>query len=128
MSNWAQNILRTAPPTPPIGKVYSASVIRVIDGDTLLLSIDLGFSTLTHAKVRLYGINAPESRSRDPLEKELGLKAKAFLHMLLHEKLVTIQCLGLGSFGRWLVFVWLGDLFVNGHMIRSRFAKPLTTR
>jgi micrococcal nuclease len=111
-----------------VGNVYKASVSRVIDGDTLLLCIDLGFCVSTHVRVRLFGINAPESRSRDPVEKASGLRSKAFVHSLLDNKSVTIQCLGMGSFGRWLVFLWLGELFVNGHLIRSRFAQPLTTR
>lgn len=57
---------------------YSAEVKRVVDGDTFDCVIDLGFDVLIKARVRLYGINTPESRTKDAAEKEMGLKAKAF--------------------------------------------------
>jgi len=57
---------------------YSARVLKVIDGDTLDVMIDLGFNIHHKARVRLYGVNTPESRTKDLAEKELGLKAKSF--------------------------------------------------
>ena len=48
---------------------YNAKLLRVVDGDTLDASIDLGFDVWVKKRVRLYGINAPESRTRD-LEKK----------------------------------------------------------
>ena len=57
---------------------YSATVLKVIDGDTLDVMIDLGFSIHHKARVRLYGVNTPESRTKDLAEKEMGLKAKTF--------------------------------------------------
>jgi len=57
---------------------YSAEVKRVVDGDTFDCVIDLGFDVLIKARVRLYGINTPESRTKDAAEKQMGLKAKAF--------------------------------------------------
>ena len=55
---------------------YNAKVLRVVDGDTIDLMVDLGFSIHHKVRVRLYGINTPESRTRDLEEKALGLKAK----------------------------------------------------
>ena len=55
---------------------YNAKVVRVVDGDTIDLLVDLGFSIHHKVRVRLYGINTPESRTRDLEEKALGLKAK----------------------------------------------------
>jgi len=55
---------------------YSAKVKRVVDGDTVDLLVDLGFDIHHKIRVRLYGINTPESRTRDLEEKALGLKAK----------------------------------------------------
>lgn len=57
---------------------YSAKVLDVIDGDTLDLLVDLGFNVHHQIRVRLNGINTPESRTSDTREKELGLKAKDF--------------------------------------------------
>jgi len=57
---------------------YGAKVLKVIDGDTIDLRIDLGFKIHHEIRVRLYGVNTPESRTKDLKEKELGLKAKKF--------------------------------------------------
>jgi micrococcal nuclease len=57
---------------------YGATVLKVIDGDTIELMVDLGFSVHHKIRVRLYGVNTPESRTKDLKEKELGLKAKQF--------------------------------------------------
>lgn len=57
---------------------YGATVIDVIDGDTIDLMIDLGFNIHHKIRVRLYGVNTPESRTKDLKEKEMGLKAKSF--------------------------------------------------
>jgi micrococcal nuclease len=58
---------------------YGATILRVIDGDTVDLMVDLGFSVHHKIRVRLYGINTPESRTKNLKEKELGLKAKKFV-------------------------------------------------
>ena len=57
---------------------YGAKPLKVIDGDTIDLMIDLGFNIHHKIRVRLYGVNTPESRTKDAAEKELGLKAKSF--------------------------------------------------
>ena len=57
---------------------YGATVLNVVDGDTVDLMVDLGFKVHHKIRVRLYGVNTPESRTKDLKEKELGLKAKAF--------------------------------------------------
>ena len=57
---------------------YMAKVLKVVDGDTFDVMIDLGFNVHHKARVRLHGVNTPESRTKDAAEKEMGLKAKAF--------------------------------------------------
>lgn len=57
---------------------YTGNVLKVIDGDTFDVMIDLGFDIHFKARVRLYGVNTPESRTKDAAEKEMGLKAKSF--------------------------------------------------
>ena len=56
---------------------YKASLVKVVDGDTIDVDLDLGFGVwLKKQRVRLYGINTPESRTRDLEEKKRGLAAK----------------------------------------------------
>ena len=72
---------------------YKCKVIRVIDGDTVDVNIDLGFGVWLHKeRVRIQGIDTPESRTRDKEEKVYGLAAKAELKVLLDDdnvKLIT---------------------------------------
>ena len=62
---------------------YNAIVDRVVDGDTIKCTVDLGFSTWKKITVRMEGINTPESRTRDLEEKKLGLAAKDRLKEIL---------------------------------------------
>ena len=55
---------------------------RVVDGDTFDAFIDLGFNTLVKKRIRIYGINCPECRTRNKKEKEKGLLAKKFLQQI----------------------------------------------
>jgi len=58
---------------------YGAKIEKVIDGDTVDLSVDLGFDIHHKIRVRLYGVDTPESRTVNKAEKEAGLKAKEFV-------------------------------------------------
>ena len=62
---------------------YEAQVTRVVDGDTIDALVDLGFDIHKSIRIRLVGMNAPESRTRDLEEKKLGLAAKAGLIEIL---------------------------------------------
>ena len=55
---------------------YKAIIRRVVDGDTVDVTLDLGFNILYNSRIRLHGIDAPESRTRDLEEKARGLAAK----------------------------------------------------
>lgn len=84
---------------------YKAKLLRVIDGDTIDVDIDLGFDVwLRKQRVRLAGIDTPESRTRNKAEKALGLRAKEFLQKALvtKEDYITFESLGRGKFGRIL--------------------------
>ena len=81
---------------------YNCTLDRVIDGDTIDVHIDLGFEIqLTKQRVRLAGIDTPESRTRNLEEKKLGLAAKERLKELCGEKLQLLS-LGKGKYGRIL--------------------------
>ena len=58
---------------------YRAVVDRVVDGDTIDVTLDLGFDIQMKGRVRFHGINAPESRTRDAVEKQKGLAAKRYV-------------------------------------------------
>ena len=63
---------------------YRVEVVRVVDGDTVDVDIDLGFGVcLTNQRIRLVGIDAPETRTRDLAEKAAGLETKAFVEVAL---------------------------------------------
>jgi len=81
---------------------YKAKLVRVIDGDTIDVDIDLGFDVwLKKQRIRLAGIDAPESRTRNKLEKALGLAAKERLTELCSAEM-QVESLGKGKFGRIL--------------------------
>lgn len=83
--------------------IYNVNkIVKVVDGDTVDILIDLGFHTYIHKRVRLYGLNAPESRTRDKEEKARGMAAKKRLKELLKSKQIKIISHGVGKFGRVL--------------------------
>jgi len=103
---------------------YNAKVERVIDGDTIDAMIDLGFDTWVSKRIRFYGIDAPESRTRDLEEKKRGKAATAYLSAILDENNneFILKSHGVGKFGRCLgeLFVEsLGDLSVQQQMINE---------
>jgi len=90
--------------------IYNAEVKRVVDGDTFDIVIDLGFDTLRKGRVRLYGVNTPESRTKDLAEKQKGLAAKEFTDQWIKKannkvKIETILDKN-EKYGRVLARVW----------------------
>jgi len=91
---------------------YGATVIGVVDGDTVDLMVDLGFSVHHKIRVRLYGINTPESRTKDLKEKELGLKAKKFVEdWMINHKWVFVNTIPdkNDKYGRVLARIYSSD-------------------
>ena len=94
---------------------YKANLIRVIDGDTIDAMIDLGFETWVKKRIRLHGIDAYESRTRDKAEKLKGLAAKARLKEVLeNQDEFTLISHGVGKYGRCL-----GEIRVTKRYIKS---------
>ena len=94
---------------------YRCKIRRVVDGDTVDVDIDLGFGMWIHnERIRLYGVDTPESRTRDLEEKKYGLAEKDFVLSYLpedsYQTLVTVKDKA-GKFGRVLgkFVVELGD-------------------
>ena len=89
--------------------VYNCTLDRVVDGDTVDVNLDLGFSViLAKQRVRLAGIDTPESRTRDKAEKVLGLPAKELLKSLCEDGCV-VESLGKGKYGRILGVLYDSD-------------------
>ena len=82
---------------------YGCELIRVIDGDTIIVRADLGFDCSMKLRLRFAGINTPESRTRNKEEKALGLAAKARLKEVLESAdSIEFESFGKGKFGRVL--------------------------
>lgn len=91
---------------------YRAKLQRVVDGDTVDLLVDLGFDILHKIRVRLHGVNTPESRTRDLEEKALGLAAKDYVEDWFdghtHVFVKTLKDEG-GKYGRILGYVYADE-------------------
>ena len=103
---------------------YNVKILRVIDGDTVDVDIDLGFGVWLHKeRVRMMGIDTPESRTRDLEEKAMGLEAKNYLT----NKIKACDALRVktekdGKYGRMLGWLYEGDANINMIMVTDGYA------
>ena len=91
---------------------YNATLVKVVDGDTVDAMIDLGFDVKVKKRIRLAGINAPESRTRNKVEKKLGLAAKERLIELMDgaANVFEIDSKELGKYGRVIGVIYINKL------------------
>ena len=122
--------------TPPSRKsCYNFRVTeinRVVDGDTIDVTIDLGFDLYKKERVRVAGIDTPEKRTRDLEEKALGIDATNYLKKKLEDTIagddeLTIRTElkgGMGKYGRLLGWFYIGDddVSINEQMIAEGYA------
>ena len=122
--------------TPPSRKsCYNFRVVkinRVVDGDTIDVTIDLGFDLLKKERVRIAGVDTPEKRTRDKEEKVLGIDATNWMKSKLEgaikggEELIIRTELkgGVGKYGRLLGWLYIGDatISLNEQMITEGYA------
>lgn len=116
---------------------YKCKIVKVIDGDTVDIDLDLGFGIwVRDERVRIHGIDTPESRTRDKVEKKFGLASKKFVQDIL--KKGSIQTLvtekrgddSKGKFGRILGKFKVYDsktdswMFLGEIMVRDGYAVP----
>lgn len=96
---------------------YRCKLVKVVDGDTVDVDIDLGFGVwLKDERVRLYGVDTPESRTRDLEEKKYGLAAKKFVENFTDDEWLILKCNGYdskGKFGRILGEIYRTSNFSN---------------
>ena len=122
--------------TPPSRKsCYNfrvTEIVKVLDGDTIDVLIDLGFDLYKKERVRIAGVDTPEKRTRDLEEKELGIHATNWLKEKLESTLAGDDQLfirtelvgGTGKYGRLLGWCYIGDseLSLNEQMITEGYA------
>ena len=116
----------------PEAFVYNATLDRIVDGDTFDCILDLGFDVKLHKqRVRLAGIDTPESRTRDLAEKKLGLAAKERLKELCFGKF-KVKSLGKGKYGRIIGIPYTENgedicqmLIKEGHAVEYHGGKKL---
>ena len=106
---------------------YGCKVTRVVDGDTVDCEIDLGFDIIYKSRVRLYGIDTPESRTTNKDEKARGKLASAFLKDAINAAdTIKIQTKldKKGKFGRVLGVIVADDVDLNQALVDNYHAVP----
>ena len=90
---------------------YKADVVKIIDGDTIDVNIHLGFNVILYKqRIRLMGIDTPESRTRNLEEKARGLLSKQYVvDRCPVGSIIMIESLDRGKFGRILGNIWAAD-------------------
>lgn len=90
--------------------IYKALIVRVVDGDTFDVNVDLGFSIQIKHRFRLNGIDTPETwRPKSEAEREHGEKATEFVRNLIEGQVVILQSCKLGIYGRYDADITLSD-------------------
>tara|TARA_B100001248_G_scaffold112626_1_gene84250 strand:+ start:1465 stop:1878 length:414 start_codon:yes stop_codon:yes gene_type:complete len=108
---------------------YKVSLVKVVDGDTVDVDIDLGFGmTYKKQRVRMLGIDTPESRTRDLVEKKFGKASKKHLKGILESGDIELVSHDKGKFGRILGELFMGGstFSVNQQMINEHHAVAYT--
>ena len=113
---------------------FRCKIARVVDGDTVDAVIDLGFKIMYAERIRLLGIDTPESRTANKREKVLGLASKDRLKGILSKarpgkngaKWVTLETTkqGTGKYGRILGRLYVNGVDVNGLLVDENHARP----
>ena len=107
---------------------FKAKLVRVVDGDTIDADIELGFSVFMRDRIRLMGIDTPESRTRNLEEKSWGMAAKHRLIELLAEAdgefTLHTQEMAKGKFGRVLGTIMINGKDANQSLIEEKLAIP----
>ncbi|WP_346854743.1 thermonuclease family protein [uncultured Draconibacterium sp.] len=108
---------------------YKAKIDRIVDGDTMDIIVDLGFKISTHQRIRLQGINTPETYNvkKDSEEYRKGSLAKEFVIQRIeannYEALIDTEK-DTGKYGRYIATVWLADspVSLNQELVDKGYA------
>ena len=107
---------------------YKATIVRVVDGDTVDVDIDLGFDVwVRRQRIRLFGIDTPECRTRNKAEKAHGLLAKAYVQKaLIVGRTYALTTKEKGKFGRFLGEFKTGKGAITKLLIKEKLAVAYT--
>ena len=107
---------------------YKATIVRVVDGDTVDVDIDLGFDVwLRSQRIRLFGVDTPECRTRNKAEKAHGLLAKAYVQKaLIVGRTYALTTKEKGKFGRFLGEFKTGKGAITKLLIKEKLAVAYT--
>ena len=98
---------------------YKTKLVKVIDGDTIVLDVDLGFHITARETIRLLNVDAPETRTLDLVEKARGNKVKDLVsHVLTGASDIELMSKKQDKYGRWL-----GVVIVDGHNLNELVEK-----
>ena len=107
--------------------IYKITVTRVVDGDTVDAIIHLGFDITLKKRIRLHGINCPETRTRDKAEKVRGFAAKEYLQKIVDHQQgeLYLQSMDKGKYGRCVGILYEADFegSINDAMIYEGHAE-----
>jgi micrococcal nuclease len=99
---------------------YNAVVERVVDGDTIVCNVDLGFCIYVKEKFRLANINAPE------VITEQGKYVRQIVTDMLTGKQIVMNVLGKDKYGRWLATIFLNNVNINEWLVTNGYAQIYT--
>lgn len=104
--------------------LYEMEILRVVDGDTFDVRVDLGFSITTWQRIRLMHVNTPEIRG---LERPEGLRVKAYVETLILGKTLLAETFKRGKYGRYLAdFKLENGEWLSQHLVDKGMAKEVT--
>ena len=122
----------TPPPRKSCYNFRVTEIVKVLDGDTIDVTIDLGFDLYKKERVRIAGVDTPEKRTRDLEEKALGLDATYWMKKQLEDTIAGDEELiirtelkgGTGKYGRLLGWLYVGEdnVSLNEQMITEGYA------
>lgn len=105
---------------------YKAKCIKVIDGDTIDVDIDLGFNTHFQTRVRLAGIDTPELRAVNPLERQAAQQIRNYVKAAIEGRdiiLKTYKDPSEDKYGRYLAMVYINEQNMNNSLVEMKYAK-----
>jgi|TARA_R110002049_G_scaffold264337_1_gene440486 micrococcal nuclease len=104
---------------------YNAICTRVVDGDTIDARVDLGFSVWLDCRIRLEGIDAPETRTKNLQEKVQGLETKGYLKTIMDGAggHFVLRSHGVGKYGRCIGTIYVGGENINQKLLAEGYAK-----
>lgn len=101
---------------------HKTKFVRAVDGDTVIMHLDLGVRVFSTQVIRLARVNTPELNDFE--KKELALKAKAFVTNFLAGKFCVVETKQQDPYGRWVGEVWADGVNLSDELLKAGLAEP----